>query len=208
VPPEVALAGGPVWPDYAFVDAEARIVTRASAERRAEFAAGRTYARSALRTLDVTEPVAILKGPAGEPLWPTGIVGSITHCPGFALAAVARTDEVETIGVDVEPNEPLPEEIRSIVLLPGEPLVAGNPLSKAHLDRLTFSAKEAAYKAWFQVHHEWIDFQEVLTIVTGSCFVVSAVAPRLKDHRPLLGRWAVSDGRILTAVVRAKNRSP
>ena len=56
--------------------------------RRRDFAAGRHCARRALARL-VGSPEPILSGPDREPVWPQGIVGSITHCDGYRAAAVA-----------------------------------------------------------------------------------------------------------------------
>jgi 4'-phosphopantetheinyl transferase EntD len=38
-------------------------------------------------------------------------VGSITHTRGFCAAACARSDDYLSLGVDAEPDEPLPAEI-------------------------------------------------------------------------------------------------
>ncbi|MFD3676463.1 hypothetical protein [Streptomyces sp. NPDC058613] len=39
-----------------------------------------------------------------NPVWPSGIVGSMTHCTGYRAAAVARTGHLVALGVDAEPN--------------------------------------------------------------------------------------------------------
>lgn len=69
---------------------EEALVARAVDKRRREFATGRDCARRALSQLGWDE-VPILAGPKREPLWPAGIVGSITHCPGYCAAIVARS---------------------------------------------------------------------------------------------------------------------
>src|SRR5208283_6057556 len=80
---------------------EARFVRGASARRVADFATGRRCARSALLKLGLT-PESILVGPYREPVWPEGIVGSITHCPGFYAAALAHRRDLRSIGIDAE----------------------------------------------------------------------------------------------------------
>jgi len=85
-----------------------RAVARAVGKRRREFATARFYARTALARLGL-DPAPIVPGPRGEPGWPAGVVGSMTHCAGYRAAAVARAEDVLTIGVDAEPDEPLPE---------------------------------------------------------------------------------------------------
>jgi 4'-phosphopantetheinyl transferase-like protein/4'-phosphopantetheinyl transferase superfamily protein len=76
-----------------------------SKDRIREFASGRVYAKRALSMLGINN-VDLLIGPDRSPVWPTGIVGSITHVrcgdDGVYAAAVARTDVVLAVGVDFE----------------------------------------------------------------------------------------------------------
>ena len=79
----------------------------ADPRRRAEFTAGRACARTALARLGL--PAApVLAGRAGEPRWPAGVTGSITHCAGYRACAVARTADLAALGIDAEPNAGLP----------------------------------------------------------------------------------------------------
>ena len=55
---------------------------------RREFVTARICARRALAELGVAD-AAIPRGPAGSPIWPARVVGSLTHCVGFRTAAVA-----------------------------------------------------------------------------------------------------------------------
>jgi 4'-phosphopantetheinyl transferase EntD len=87
--------------------AEEAAVGRAVETRRREFTTARACARLALLRLGI-DPVAIPAGGRGEPVWPLGVVGSITHCRGYRACAVARADEVVGVGVDAEVHEPLP----------------------------------------------------------------------------------------------------
>ena len=77
-------------------------VASAVEKRRREFAAGRACARNALAKLGMPE-VAIPRGAHGEPVWPAGAVGSITHCDGFCACAVARRELIWSVGIDAEP---------------------------------------------------------------------------------------------------------
>jgi len=91
--------------------AEEAVVRTAGPRRRAEFTVGRRCAREALAGLGL--PVApVLAGRAGEPLWPAGVTGSITHCPGYRACAVARAADVAGIGIDAEPDRPRPGDQR------------------------------------------------------------------------------------------------
>src|SRR5215218_7459609 len=52
-------------------------------------------------------PRAIPKSTAGMPLWPDGIVGSLAHDAEVAVAAMAAQLDFASVGIDVEPAEPV-----------------------------------------------------------------------------------------------------
>lgn len=119
---------------------EVEVVEKAIDKRRFEFAAGRRAARRALQSLDAPA-LAIPTGPNRAPLWPEGIIGSITHDAGLALAIVGRTDHVSAVGVDLTEAAPLPGQTRSTILREEE---AG----LSDLDaRAAFAVKECLFKA-------------------------------------------------------------
>ena len=95
-------------------------VARALEKRREEFTTGRECARRALAKLGVA-PRAIGTGERREPQWPEGSVGSITPCAGSRAAAVAGATDVVALGIDAEPNRPLPDRILAAVAHGGEP---------------------------------------------------------------------------------------
>jgi 4'-phosphopantetheinyl transferase EntD len=188
---------GDVPEDELFPD-EILQIAKAAPHRRAEFTTGRACARRALAALGVA-PAAILSGAQREPLWPDGVVGSITHCAGFRAAAVGRAAQYRTIGIDAEPDEPLPDGILDLVSLPSE----RSQLERAvgvHLDRVLFSAKESVYKAWFPVAHRWLGFEQAMIALKsdGTFDVHVLVAGPIDGMR---GRWLARDGLVLTAVV-------
>lgn len=141
---------------------EMAMVANAVDKRRREFVTGRRCARDALRSLGI-EPAPILAGERGMPQWPPGVVGSITHCAGYRGAAVARSRDLLAIGIDAEPDGPLPDGVLDVVSLPDErarlrALAEARPA--VHWDRLLFSAKESVYKAWFPLARRWLGFEE------------------------------------------------
>ena len=89
----------------------------ASLRRYAEFSTGRACARAALARIGVP-PVPIPRGPRGEPRWPDGVTGSITHCAGYLACAVARRAEVRALGIDAEQDGPLPSGLLPAVATP------------------------------------------------------------------------------------------
>ncbi|GIF15017.1 4'-phosphopantetheinyl transferase family protein [Actinoplanes teichomyceticus] len=188
---------------------EEGLVARAVEVRRREFVTARRCARQALAGLG-HPPAPILAGPRREPLWPAGVVGSITHCRGFRAAAVARRADLAALGIDAEPHGPLPEGVAEQVTLPGERehlarLAATHPA--VHWDRLLFSAKESVYKAWFPLTGRWLGFEEArLTFDPAAAAFHARIlidGRRADGGAPLTeltGRFLVERGLALTAL--------
>jgi 4'-phosphopantetheinyl transferase EntD len=206
VPPSVAT----VETDTDLLDAELfpeeeESVGNAVDKRRREFVTGRACARRALERLGIA-PAPIASGARGEPLWPPRVVGSITHCRGYRACAVAKTDDIASVGIDAEVHEPLPAGVLEAVASPRERAALHRNGSGVHMDRLLFSAKEAVYKAWFPLTGRWLDFEDVdLSIdLDARTFRARLLVPgpvvggsRLTDFR---GRWSVEGDVLATAV--------
>src|SRR6185437_9189036 len=89
---------------------EAAAIARAVPKRRGEFTAVRVCARSAFARLGL-QAAPVIPGPAGEPQWPDGIVGRITHCAGYGATVIARDSQIEALGIDAEPHSELPDGV-------------------------------------------------------------------------------------------------
>ncbi|MFF3913850.1 4'-phosphopantetheinyl transferase [Streptomyces sp. NPDC001852] len=203
----------PLW-DAPFYPGEAAHVERAVARRRREFAAVRGCARRAMEKLGVPAQ-SVLSGERGAPRWPDGLIGSMTHCDDYCAAALARTDDLASLGIDAEPDGPLPEEVGAFVCLPAEAerldrLAGQRP--DVHWDRILFSAKESVYKAWFPLTRTWLEFSEAdITLAPSPGDATHGTlraellvrGPRVGGRRLQVfdGRWAVRDGVVATAVV-------
>lgn len=197
--------------DVVLFPAELAAISRAVEKRRREFTTVRACAREAFARLGI-EPSPILNGARGEPLWPEGVVGSITHCDGYRAVAIAPASALATIGIDAEPHEPLPDGV--LDLIAGEQERAwlarlGRSHPQVCWDRLLFSAKESIYKAWFPLAHSWLGFEDAhveLDIETAT-FRATLLVP-IPDHvDPSLGvmsgRWLIRDGLVLSAIAIA-----
>ncbi|HEX3693555.1 MAG TPA: 4'-phosphopantetheinyl transferase superfamily protein [Solirubrobacteraceae bacterium] len=185
------------------------VVRRAVEKRRNEFATARGCARRALAQLGYT-PTAIATGERGEPLWPAGAVGSITHCEGYRACAVAQVGEVATVGIDAEPNAALPDGILGDIARPEELpdlMRLQEEIAEIHWGRLLFSAKESIYKAWYPVAKRWLGFEDAIVKLDlregtfAARLLVAAPALGQGSLAELSGRWLVRDGLILTAIV-------
>ncbi|WP_405149872.1 4'-phosphopantetheinyl transferase superfamily protein [Sphaerisporangium sp. NBC_01403] len=196
-------------PEPVLFPEEELAIIHADDKRRKEFSTARVCAHDALRKLGM-RPSPVLPGLRGEPQWPPGVVGSITHCAGYRGAVLGIASKVTTIGIDAEPNEALVPGVLDAISLPEEReslrrLAARHP--RVHWDRLLFSAKESVYKAWFPLTKRWLDFEDVLINIDPVNGNFSAwlrvTGPRVRGQRitAFSGRWVVEAGLILTAIV-------
>jgi len=196
-------SGGVLFPE------EERIIAHAVESRRRQYAAVRSCARACLARLGYAR-VPILPGIGGAPTWPAGVLGSMTHCAGYAAAAVGPLSRISAIGIDAEPDAPLPEGVLDLVATPAERdrlAVTQLEPDSPNWDRLLFSAKEAVYKAWFPLTGEWLDHEEVEILFDpqdGSFAALLSPYGLIVDGRQvrcLHGRWVRKRGILLTAVV-------
>ncbi|MFC6086168.1 4'-phosphopantetheinyl transferase family protein [Sphaerisporangium aureirubrum] len=188
---------------------EEAVISRAVDKRRREFATARLCARRAMAALGVP-PAPVLPGPRGEPGWPDGVVGSMTHCDGYRAAVLGRSAQVTSIGIDAEPDGPLPPGVLGEVALPEE-LAHLRALAAQDdgpsFERLLFCVKESVYKAWFPLTGRWLGFEEAVVEIDPARETFEA---RLLVPGPVVdgtkitsftGRWLARQGLLITAIV-------
>ncbi|MFE2215069.1 4'-phosphopantetheinyl transferase [Streptomyces canus] len=188
----------------ALLPQESEAISHAGVRRRQEFAAVRHGARQALSALGLP-PAALLPDQAGAPLWPDGVVGSMTHCTGYRASAVALRQDIASLGIDAEPNSPLPAGVGRLVLLPVEAeRVRGLETAQPSVawSRLFFCAKEAAYKAWYTLTGQPLDSADVEIVVNpeGTLAAAISLTPRGRAVPALRGRWSAQEGLLLVAL--------
>ncbi len=195
-PPSVAIEwADPARPGIALPKAEAVAVAKAVAKRRLEFANGRDCARRALQRLGLAGAV-IPVGSDRAPQWPTGYVGTITHTRGFCAAAVARSRDHLSLGLDAEPDAPLPPAVVDEVFVPGELSLAVAATNLAGTDRVLFCAKEATYKLLYPLTRQFLDFKEVAVRLSSSRFFarLAVAAGHFPAGTEFVGHWRRSGG--------------
>lgn len=183
---------------------EAPLVARAVSKRQREFARGRCCARRALAGLGF-DRVSVLVGENREPLWPEGVVGSITHDNTLCVVAVGHAAEYAGLGVDLEPEGALSLEIAERIWSPAEAERAEDvaAFTAGSAARLVFSAKEAFYKCQFPLTRTYLGFHDVevaLGLETFALTLKTAAGPWPSGMR-FDGVWRRAGGEILTAVV-------
>ena len=190
----------PLLPD------EQRCIAAFSQSRQRDFARGRMCARRALQQFGI-HGHPILREPEGTPIWPAGLVGSITHCETLCAAAVAPRTTVASLGIDIEPITELDRETRDLVCAREElGFFSSMKGSRPGIEEtLIFSAKESVYKCLFPLVRTFIEFYEVLIVVDAAKARFS-VRPRTQHARipelvvHLEGRFAFWNDHVVTGV--------
>jgi 4'-phosphopantetheinyl transferase EntD len=182
---------------------EAAFVARAVPKRQREFARGRVCARRALETLGLPAQ-SVLVGSSREPLWPDGVVGSITHDNAFCVAVAALGERYAGLGVDVEPDAPLEDKIAARIWSPAEAESASRSgvVELPIACRLVFCAKEAVYKCQFPVTQSFVGFHDVTVELGEGTFEATFEKGygTLARGTRLTGTWRRTAGEIVTAV--------
>lgn len=186
---------------------EMAAIATAVEKRRREFAEGRACAREAFAALGLPA-MAIPSGPDRAPIWPNGVVGSISHSSTRCVAAVARqSDGIRSIGVDIEELTPLDEAFAAEICtdverkwLDRQPHGQRGVLLKA-----LFSAKECAYKCQYPLTKTFLGYDAMRIELDADAGWFSAyfevdVHPFKVGDR-LDGRIRFMGGHIATAMV-------
>jgi len=137
-------------------------VARSVRRRQSEFFAGRLAARHALVRIHAASdqvPIGVMR----EPVWPPGIIGSISHSQRYAAAVALAAGRERGVGIDIE----------HVVTNDAQASLLVTAISAAEFDylrgldtvlpiamRLTiaFSAKESLYKGAFGSVGRFFDF--------------------------------------------------
>lgn len=169
--------------------------------RRWDWVSGRRCARLAMAELGV-EPQPVLSGPKREPLWPAGLVGAITHTHGYAAAVVGHSHLVRSVGIDAEPDAPLPDGVIRRVASAAERAHLDEVAAAGveHPDRVLFCVKEAIYKAWFPLAQRWLGFEDAAVSFDGASGAFRAELAVDGPFRQLEGRWTTLEATVVAGV--------
>jgi 4'-phosphopantetheinyl transferase EntD len=168
--------------------AEEEAVAGAAQTRIEQFAAGRVCSRIALSRLGLAMTTPVPRGEDRAPIWPPGFVGSISHTDTWCAAAVARAEDVRSIGIDLEPATPLKESLWRRVCTPKERDWLHELSAPELTGKILFSAKEAVYKC-VEVEIDEGEFRAVFQQEAGE----------FQPGDVMLGRYLVEEGLVATA---------
>jgi 4'-phosphopantetheinyl transferase EntD len=185
---------------------EEQYVRNAGSRRRVEFAGGRFCSRQAFVRLGV-KPCAVGRREDGAPVWPDGLVGSISHTDVYCGAVVARRADYRYLGLDIEKVGSLERECWPIVLTGVEREQCATLPARAvnRYAALVFSAKECVFKSLYPVSGVFLEFHN-LSIAPEPSTGTFRISPRLDLRlKPgtvdnLRGRFLFFDGHVFTAL--------
>ncbi len=188
--------GGPPPPEKELIAIDSMVPTR-----RNEFIHGRVCARAALDKLGFPAQ-AIPVGADRAPIWPEGVVGSISHCGPVAAAATAHRHEFAGLGIDLETDEPLDSATLQLICRPSEQNWLQETDDPLRFAKLIFSAKESIYKSIWPTIRHFVDFKDIgihLDVDAGG-FAPVEWADNLPDWimQRITGRCLLQDGWIIT----------
>ncbi|MCC1482665.1 4'-phosphopantetheinyl transferase family protein [Roseibaca sp. Y0-43] len=208
----VAMAwADPTAPMPRLIGDEVLAVEQVRPTRAREFGAGRAAAREAMGLLG-HPPRPVLQGEDRAPVWPTGLTGSISHTARDCMAVVTDAPEIIALGLDLEPATPLESALwpETCTMPEMHWLASLGPSQRGHFAKLIFSAKEAVYKAQYQVSRQMLEFHDVaLEMDLASNRFVATLKTDVAGFRPdaqLAGRFAILGAAFICAVeLRADN---
>lgn len=181
------------------------VLPKSADKRLRAFSAGRVAAHAAMQALDVpVQPV--IPGKDRAPIWPIGLVGSISHSDTCCIAAVAKSGAFKSIGVDVEEDTPMATDLIPTICSPSERawLSGQSNAMSARLAKLIFSAKECAYKCQYALSKTLFGFDGFELIPDLDTGQFDAVFTRSIGRFPartlLAGRFEMANGLIITAM--------
>jgi 4'-phosphopantetheinyl transferase EntD len=178
------------------------------AKRRREFAAGRVYARAALGALGCP-PQAIPVAADRQAIWPDGYVGSISHTDRLSAVIVGRGETYAGLGIDLEHDAPLKDDLRDMICRPEERSGAVLDALGADGAKLVFVAKEAVFKAYYPATRAFLEFHDVAVVFDAEAgsFEARLVGdkPPAAGARRFRGRFGCVDGHIVAVVAIVRN---
>ncbi len=187
-----------MWSAPLLPEEEASLSPRAVLKRRREFTAGRVCARAALERLGV-RGFAVRAAPDRTPIWPPGIVGSLSHCADACGVAIARQGSIVGLGLDVERARELEGRVVALVCSARERARFETlPELPARLGAMAvFCAKESAYKCHYPLAQTFLDFHDVEIELdpAGGAFTATILKARSQDGCAVAPRVRVLRGR-------------
>jgi len=193
---EIADLSAHLWPE------ERAAMVRSVSKRVFEFSSGRFHARQALLQAGA-KPQAIPVDLDRTPVWPPGIVGSISHSNRHCIALAAKAADFSTVAVDLEVATPLDDSLIGYVCDTEE--LPKPPSARALVAKYAFCAKECFYKAYYPLVRRFLEFSDVRVSIDMDRGVFhsrldNVNCPALLGTRDVAGRIGLADGHVISLI--------
>jgi 4'-phosphopantetheinyl transferase EntD len=178
-----------------------------SEKRLSDFSTGRYSAIKALEQLGFYD-VVIRIGKDREPIWPDGVVGSISHSNKLVGAIVAKKSEQISLGLDIEEIGRVTPDLFDLVFTEKEKSYlssfTGRKLEKQ--STMIFSVKEAFYKFQHPITKTFLDFLDVeLDLFSlDKIFVLSTDISKDSIIRLNYISYEIRDNHIIAIVINSR----
>jgi 4'-phosphopantetheinyl transferase EntD len=195
---------------FSLLPAEIACCKRFSTKRLEDFRNGRYCASEALRQLGI-DRLAMPIGESRQPLWPDGVVGSITHTSTLAGAIAARASDYAAIGLDFERLQSL-DGLDDQISTDQERQAARKNVPTEHFLGILFSAKEAVYKCLWPLVRHFFSFHDVeLSFTEGAgnrgAFRIRRFSGSYPHANQVKGRWLIDSDTLMAIAVLAKSNT-
>jgi len=191
-------------------------IIKALPKRQSSFFNGRLCAEQTLIKLGESPRLNI--GKLKQPIWPNGVIGSISHCDGMALAIATSQMNIHGIGIDIESildsktlnairQSALSEDERNRI--PDWKQDIG--LCENTLVTVIFSLKESFYKSVFNYVNRVLEFnaievinitaQKVEFIIKEQSVLESLIQQDVIQGIHLQGHYDLQENHTITCVI-------
>ncbi len=187
---------------------EATAVLNACEKRRNEFSTGRHLLRGLLREFGI-DYAQLPKAAGGGVVWPDGYCGSVAHTDQFCAAVLAKTDDIASVGIDIENIGDVGERECRVFMPDDEYEIMTSLEPKIRQVRMAaaFSVREAIYKCLNPVFGRWIDFQDARVWFSDDG---TSLDVTVKNYESLCGlrcRYEVKDNLVITSAMLCEGKA-
>ena len=158
------------------LEGERQIADSYEEVRMQDFCGGRYCAHQCLTNFNVSE--AILRTEYGEPIWPDGFIGSISHSKFLSGAIVMPETGFRAVGLDIETIGRVSQNLWPLFFTTGEiDWLQSKPYQyQCFFATLFFSFKEAFYKMQFPITQSFVDYHQcIITYDSGAIHINSLI---------------------------------
>ncbi|MCL9781785.1 4'-phosphopantetheinyl transferase superfamily protein [Vibrio sp. S4M6] len=197
-------------------------VKNAVIKRKSEFVAGRYCAHQSLALIG-GDSSFINVGEGRCPMWPSGFLGSISHCDSYALAASAKSADLFALGLDVENivDDNMRSNLLTSIVNQDEMFLLEESITPNAIFTLIFSMKESFFKAVYPHVKTYFDFSAISILqvdqhlgrlefrvndTVGSIFTAGAVFSgqfKFIDNRKVITFFQLKNQRISSSASQA-----